>query len=169
MKALPSRFMLMLIRREIRSRTRKRRRNRPKHMERRQITISRTGRPRIEIDADTFRKLCRGMHTLDEIADFFDCSEDTVNRWCQKTYKATFADIYKKFSAGGKRSLRRWQFEAASKGNVAMLIFLGKQYLGQKDNPDEGENAEVLAKLDELLKAQEEAAKGGADVQPEAE
>lgn len=28
-------------------------------------------------------------------------------------------------------SLRRWQLEAAKKGNVVMMIWLGKQMLGQ--------------------------------------
>lgn len=107
----------------------------------------------------TFRKLCKGMNTLEEIADFFDCSEDTIENWCKRTYHANFSEMFKKFSAGGKRSLRRWQMQAAEKGNTAMLIFLGKQYLGQKDNPDEGDNTEVLERLAELLAAQTEAAK----------
>lgn len=118
-----------------------------------------TGRPRKEIDKEAFIKLCGGMHTLDEIADFFDCSSDTVERWCKRTFKKTFAETFKRYSAKGKRSLRRWQFEAAQSGNVTMLIFLGKQYLGQKDNPDESDNTEVLERLTELLAAQAEAAK----------
>ena len=115
-----------------------------------------------------FRKLCKGMHTLDEIADYFDCSPDTIENWCKRTYKESFSETFKKFSAGGKRSLRRWQFQAAEKGNTAMLIFLGKQYLGQKDNPDESENTEVLMRLSELLKAQAYAAAKD-DVQPKTE
>lgn len=71
--------------------------------------------------------------------------------------------MFKKYSAGGKRSLRRWQMQAAEKGNTAILIFLGKQYLGQKDNPDESDNTEVLERLTELLAAQAEAAKRDAN------
>ena len=33
-----------------------------------------------------------------------------------------------------KIALRKKQFDLAMEGNVQMLIFLGKQYLGQKDN-----------------------------------
>lgn len=33
----------------------------------------------------------------------------------------------------GKSSLRRLQWKAAQKGNSAMLVWLGKQMLGQKD------------------------------------
>lgn len=42
--------------------------------------------------------------------------------------------MFKKKSAGGKMSLRRYQFELAKK-NASMAIWLGKQYLGQSDNP----------------------------------
>lgn len=108
--------------------------------------------------------MCALHCTLAEIAGFFKCSEDTIERWCLRENKITFAEFYKKHSANGNISLRRMQFKAAEKGNVAMLIFLGKQYLGQKDNPDESDNAEVLERLTELLTAQAEAAKK--DVQP---
>lgn len=91
------------------------------------------GRPKIEIDQDKFEKLCYLQCTLVEIAGFFDCSEDTIERWCKRTYEETFAEIYKKKSQGGRMSLRRHQFRVAEKGNVTMLIWLGKQYLGQKE------------------------------------
>lgn len=90
------------------------------------------GRPAIQIDSTQFENLCRFQCTLDEIASWFKCSADTVERWCKKEYQATFEEIYKKFAAGGKISLRRSQFKLAEK-NAAMAIFLGKQYLGQKD------------------------------------
>lgn len=89
-------------------------------------------RPRKEIDLDMFKKLCGLQCTLAEIAGCFDCSEDTIERWCKRTLHLSFADAYKKFSAGGKISLRRAQFKLAEK-NAAMAIFLGKNYLGQTD------------------------------------
>ena len=36
-----------------------------------------------------------------------------------------------------KLSLRHWQMNAAKSGNVQMLIWLGKQYLGQRDAVEE--------------------------------
>lgn len=93
---------------------------------------SKGGRPRKEIDKTRFEKLCNIMCTLGEIAGVFDCSEDTVERWCERTYEQGFADTYKKHSASGKMSLRRIQFRMAEK-NPAMAIWLGKQYLGQQD------------------------------------
>lgn len=93
------------------------------------------GRPRKEIDPIQFEKLCGLQCTLAEIAGWFQCSEDTIERWCKRQYAATFADAFKRYSQSGKISLRRYQFKIAEK-NAAMAIFLGKQYLGQKDEPD---------------------------------
>ena len=97
-------------------------------------------RPRKEISQDQFEKLCLIQCTEEEIAFFFGCSVDTIERWCKKAYGMTFADAYKKFAAAGKISLRRYQF-ALAKSNASMAIFLGKQYLGQKDSAqDEAED-----------------------------
>lgn len=98
------------------------------------------GRPRIEIDKDSFEKLCEIQCTLIEIAQFFRCCEDTIESWCKREYKSTFSEVYKKFSAAGKISLRRAQFRLAQT-NASMAMFLGKQYLGQRDfAPKELEN-----------------------------
>ncbi len=91
------------------------------------------GRPRKEIDQPTFEGLCEIQATLEEIAHVLHVSEDTIERWCKRTYELGFADAYKRFSASGKTSLRRSQFNVALQGNPTMLIWLGKQYLGQRE------------------------------------
>ena len=91
-----------------------------------------TGRPRIEIDAQQFKGLCAIQCTLSEIASVFDCSEDTIERWCKRELEMSFAEAFKKYSAGGKISLRRYQFKMAEH-NASMAIWLGKQWLGQKE------------------------------------
>ena len=95
--------------------------------------MTKMGRPKIEIDYEEFEKLCGLQCTLVEIAGWFLCSEDTIEARCKDHYGKTFAEIYKEKSAGGKISLRRHQFAAAEKGNTGLLIWLGKQYLGQKE------------------------------------
>lgn len=90
------------------------------------------GRPQIEIDKQQFEKFCSYMCTLEEIAGLFNCSEDTIERWCKRTYDLTFADAFKKYSADGKMSLRRQQF-ALAETSATMAIWLGKNYLGQTD------------------------------------
>lgn len=89
-------------------------------------------RPLIEIDREQFEKLCGLQCTLNEIAGFFKCSEDTIERWCKREFKEGFAEVYKIYSVNGKISLRRTQFKLAER-HPGMAIFLGKQYLGQTD------------------------------------
>lgn len=82
-------------------------------------------RPKLEIDADIVEKLASIHCTMEEIASVCSCSVDTLER--------RFAEIIKVGKDKGKTSLRRHQWEAAQKGNPALLIWLGKQLLGQKD------------------------------------
>lgn len=89
-------------------------------------------RPRKEIDRDGFEKLCGFMCTEEEIASFFDVSADTLQRWCKRTYGEGFAEVYKNKTADAKCTLRRYQMQLAER-NPTMAIFLGKQWLGQKD------------------------------------
>lgn len=109
-------------------------------------------RPRIDIDTETFRKLCSIQCTLSEIASWFKCSEDTVERYCKRELNMSFADAYKMFSADGRISLRRMQFKSAEKGNTSMLIWLGKQYLGQRD----ATAIDISTEDDDSVKAMEE-------------
>lgn len=115
------------------------------------------GRPRKEIDKGLFERLCGLQCKLDEIAYALDCSADTVERWCKREYKTGFAETFKKHSGSGKISLRRYQFELAKK-SAAMAIFLGKQYLGQSDNPDGGEPGDDP--LNEIIKRWDNASAG---------
>ena len=84
------------------------------------------------IDKKQFENLCGLQCTLLEICDFFDVEDDTLNSWCKKTYGTTFSEVFKLKRGKGQISLRRMQRKLAEK-NAAMAIFLGKQYLGQKD------------------------------------
>ena len=83
-------------------------------------------RPKFKIDYDMVEKLAGIQCTQQEIASFLGCSVDTLQR------DETFCGIYKKGMENGKMSLRRIQYKLAEK-NPTMAIWLGKQYLGQKD------------------------------------
>ena len=108
------------------------------------------GRPKKDIKQESFEKLCAMFCTKEEIAAFFDCSLDTIENWCHATYGENFSAIYAKKKENGKISLRRSQMRLAEKSAI-MAIFLGKNYLGQKDDPDNS-TEEMLSKLDEVLK-----------------
>ena len=103
------------------------------------------GRPKIQIDQTQFEKLCNILCTLDDIAGFFDCSVDTIENWSKRTYGMTFSDVYKKKAAIGRVSLRRKQFEVAMSGDRTLLIWLGKQQLGQRDTfPEEIQTTPII-------------------------
>lgn len=93
----------------------------------------RMGRPRKEISEVEFEKLCTLQCTEEEIAGWFGCSVDTIENWCKRTFSETFSETYKKYSAGGKLSLRRNMLRLSEKSAV-MAIFLAKNWLGMSDN-----------------------------------
>lgn len=110
------------------------------------------GRPKKEIDYEAVEKLASIQCTQDEIANFLGLSVRTLQR------DEEFCQLYKKGMDNGKMSLRRTQFKIAEKGNASMAIFLGKQYLGQRD-VIEADNTHEITKVEELLSKIEKEAK----------
>ncbi len=87
-----------------------------------------TGRPKLEIPTLKVEQLASYGCTNKEIAQFFECDEATIRK--------RFSDNITKGRASGKIRLRQLQLEAAERGNVSMLIWLGKQVLGQSDKQE---------------------------------
>lgn len=83
------------------------------------------GRPKIDVDESDVEGLARIGCTNEEIATFVKCSRPTLER--------RFNHLLKGGREHFKMSLRRMQWTSASKGSVAMQIWLGKQYLGQSE------------------------------------
>jgi hypothetical protein len=79
------------------------------------------------IDAKLVEKLARYGLADHEIADCIGVAESTL--------RARARAALAKGRAYLRLSLRRRQLRAAAKGSVPMLIWLGKQYLGQRDQP----------------------------------
>ena len=100
------------------------------------------GRPKLEIDPTIVEKMASLGCRNTEIADYFNCQDDTITR--------NFQEQLDKGRANLKMSLRQLQIKSAQNGNVAMLIWLGKQYLDQQDKTQL-----VLEKItDEMLVAE---------------
>jgi len=95
------------------------------------------GRPVKAFSVELFRKLCAMQCTKEEIAHCLDMSLTTLERRVDKSFKDTFEGAFKRFSAMGKASLRRKQFQLALTGDKTMLVWLGKQYLGQADKQEQ--------------------------------
>lgn len=128
------------------------------------------GRPHTPIDWEEFDKLCQLQCTLEEISGWFNCSEDTIERAVLRERDSKFADYHASKAASGRIALRRKQHQVAMEGNVTMLIWLGKQRLGQMDrfekrvieDPKKAvateDQVQVLTKqLEALIEAREQA------------
>ena len=87
------------------------------------------GRPKkYNIDTDQVEKLAGLGCTNTEIGSFFGCSPDLIEK--------SYSEYLTKGREKGKIRLRQWQLKAAERGNVAMLIWLGKQILGQAEKAE---------------------------------
>ena len=94
------------------------------------------GRPEKPIDWDKLQYLAECQCTATEVAGYFGIDTDTLARRMQKQFGVNYTVYAAKYWEKGKASLRVRQFEAAmdkDNPNNTMLVFLGKNYLGQSD------------------------------------
>lgn len=108
------------------------------------------GRPRKKIDIEDFEKLCNIQCTKTEIQGWFEVSDKTLDKWIKETYgdDILFSDIYKQKSARGKIAIRRKQHQVGMGGNVTMLIWLGKNTLGQTDKQESTSIEKIQINID---------------------
>lgn len=115
------------------------------------------GRPKIGVDWEQVDALCRFHAPANEIADYISVqngpiSYDTLDRRAQEQHGKTFAEyVQQKQSGWGKTRLRELQWKAAESGNTAMLIWLGKQYLGQSDKQELAPSEDIFSVLMKLV------------------
>ena len=81
-----------------------------------------------DIDTEKVEQLAGFGCTNVEIASFFGCSKSLLT----KSYSTNLAKGRDK----GKIRLRQLQWRAAERGNTTMLIWLGKQVLGQSEKTE---------------------------------
>ena len=117
-------------------------------------------RPLKEIDKGEFEKLCALQCTEAEICQWFGVAEKTLNSWCKRTYRESFSQIFRQKRGKGKIALRRAQMQAALGGNTSLLIFLGKQYLGQSERVSASPDIDDAQTEDALSKSLREFAEG---------
>jgi len=99
------------------------------------------GRDKKVIDPLDIERLAALACTDRDIAEFVGINEDTL--------RYNFKDQLAKGRAEVRISLRRAQIDVALKGNAVMLIWLGKNILGQSDNPVSTDANKVLPYKDD--------------------
>lgn len=108
------------------------------------------GRKKKEIKKEQFEELCFIQCTAKEIVGVLGVDEDTLNDWCKREYNKKFSEVREEKAQGGKMSMRRAQLRMAQ-NNPTMSIWLGKQYLGQKDE----KSVKVSKTVDESVREME--------------
>ena len=81
-------------------------------------------------------KLAKLGCSIEEMSDWFGVPSNTI--------KYNFSDIIAKGRSETKQALRRAQIALALKGNATMLIWLGKNMLGQQETPINTQDQEAL-------------------------
>lgn len=98
------------------------------------------------IDIELLQKLGALQCTQEEAATVFGIARETFSR---KLRQKRYRDAWESGLANGRMSLRRRQWR---KNSDTMLIWLGKQYLGQRDHPEADEQGRSAA--EEYLRLQ---------------
>jgi len=101
------------------------------------------GRNKVVVPEEEFYKLAALHSSWKELSDWFGVPVGTL--------RDNFADIYEKATTETKQKLRRAQLDLAMKGDRVMLIWLGKNILGQAETPVSNESSQVLPWNDEPL------------------
>ncbi len=105
------------------------------------------GRPRAEdsFDMEQVKLFGRFRATYKTMADFLNVSERTIER-LMADEGSKFCRYYNKGFSTMKMSLSEAQVNAALNGNSALLIWLGKQHLDQRDKQEIESKVEVTGR-----------------------
>jgi len=104
------------------------------------LIIGRGEHKRVVSPADV-EALAASHCTYGELATYFGVKEGT--------FRDHFRETVEKARTGTKMRLRSKQIEVAMTGNVSMLIWLGKNLLGQRDQQENTENLQPLPWIDD--------------------
>ena len=95
--------------------------------------MARPAKESAKIDAAELEKLMKLQPSEQEAADWFDVTIKTLQRFINKHYKCSFVQLRDKSFTKTRIAIKRAQIDKALKGDNVMLIWCGKQYLGQRD------------------------------------
>ena len=91
------------------------------------------GRKEVKFDWEKLNIILRFGGTKKDSAEIMEVSEDTIERRIKKEYDMTFTEYKTQKMAYMRMKILQKQYEVAMRGNVSMLIWLGKQNCNQVD------------------------------------
>jgi predicted transcriptional regulator len=105
--------------------------------------IAGPGRPKLNISTDVVGQMALEGAKNTDIADKLNCDEATIRK--------VFSEILRKKRAERRMNLRKKQYDLAMRGNVPILIWLGKQELDQYEPKQQVEHSGQIKTNDRLL------------------
>lgn len=105
------------------------------------VTSTKVSKPRKPIDWNLVDKLLMAGCSSTEIAPHFDITDETLQERTVKEKGMGYSAYSATLRSKGESCLRAKQFEKALKGDNTMMVWLGKNRLKQKDNPDQTINS----------------------------
>jgi hypothetical protein len=105
--------------------------------------LAKTGRPKMQFDLEKVEIFGMFRAQMNTMADYFGCNTETIERNMRDT-ESEFCAAYKRGLGNGKLRLYEAQLKKAEgftqddkyyPPDSTMLIWLGKNLLGQCDNP----------------------------------
>ena len=90
------------------------------------------GKPPTNLDLEELEKLCGLQCTMEEMGAWFGLNARTMK---VKASQPKYREVMQRGYAKGRISVRRNQMKLLEEGNATMGVWLGKQLLGQRDDP----------------------------------
>lgn len=106
------------------------------------------GRPKKELDWRLIDSILQYGASLVDCSDICEMSEDSVQNKIKAKYGVTFSEYRDRKKSKMRMKLRQKQFDLALKGNVPLLIWLGKQELGQSDRAENTNTDKIEITID---------------------
>jgi hypothetical protein len=111
------------------------------------------GRPKTSIDWERVGQSIMMGSSATQTAASIGISVDTLYTRCKKDLNQDFTAFCQEKKASGDKLLHQTQFEVAVKNkNTSMLIWLGKQRLGQSDNISK-DAQDIIKSLSDIVEA----------------
>ena len=98
----------------------------------------------LDIDWDRVDELLIAGCSSYEIAGYLGCHPDTIRNNIKRQHGVDFREYKRLKRAKGDSMLREKQLQMAMSGDKTMLVFLGKNRLGQRDKFDMTTNNESI-------------------------
>lgn len=104
------------------------------------------------MEPDKIKRMFQCFCSIEDVCKSHQISERELDEFCKKEFSMPLSEAAEVFAARGRAMLHQAQVEAALDGNNSMLLLLGKQYLGQTDEPEQAKVKKEDTPLDNVLK-----------------